>query len=518
MGQVRPMKLRGIQENVSDSGVELSASFIHSGMTFSLKFRADTNTLCKSNAGGGGERVLWAAIRAIQRQYPYALCVVYTGDHEVSKVQILEGVKRKFNINLNPSHVEFLYLTTRHWIPASRYHHFTLLGQSLGSLVVAYDAFSLFVPDIFVDTMGYSFTTAFCSYLFPDMPTGAYVHYPTISTDMLESLDGDQGKGLNAGAGKGWKGFAKKRYWQLFARLYGWTGGCTDVVMTNSSWTQAHISSLWSSSRQRKGKALAIGVVFPPVAVDELEQGIEVDEASESRRSDVIVYIAQFRPEKNHELILRAFAKFVHPPDESDKKTRAGVRLLLIGNVRDSEDEKRIYALRLLAHDLKIKEEVQFACNSPWPDMLKSLGKSSIGVNGMWNEHFGIGVVEYQAAGLINVVNNSGGPKNDIVVDIDGLPTGYHASTASEYAAAFEKALSLSPPDKTAMRRRARKSAKRFTEEAFAYRWLEHFANLIKLRDEREKSQSLLVDSIIVLSLIVFIVAVEAWTPALGRS
>jgi alpha-1,2-mannosyltransferase len=42
----------------------------------------------------------------------------------------------------------------------------------------------------------------------------------------------------------------------------------------------------------------------------------------------------------------------------------------------------------------------------------------------MWNEHFGIGVVEYQAAGLISVVNNSGGPKIDIVVDIDGKPTG----------------------------------------------------------------------------------------------
>jgi alpha-1,2-mannosyltransferase len=42
----------------------------------------------------------------------------------------------------------------------------------------------------------------------------------------------------------------------------------------------------------------------------------------------------------------------------------------------------------------------------------------------MWNEHFGIGVVEYQAAGLISVVNDSGGPKEDIVVDVDGGPTG----------------------------------------------------------------------------------------------
>jgi alpha-1,2-mannosyltransferase len=42
----------------------------------------------------------------------------------------------------------------------------------------------------------------------------------------------------------------------------------------------------------------------------------------------------------------------------------------------------------------------------------------------MWNEHFGIGVVEYQAAGLISVVHNSGGPKGDIVIPINGQPTG----------------------------------------------------------------------------------------------
>ena len=46
-----------------------------------------------SNAGGGGERVLWAAIRATQNKWPKAKCVVYTGDHEVTKDQILSRVK-----------------------------------------------------------------------------------------------------------------------------------------------------------------------------------------------------------------------------------------------------------------------------------------------------------------------------------------------------------------------------------------------------------------------------------------
>jgi hypothetical protein len=51
----------------------------------------------------------------------------------------------------------------------------------------------------------------------------------------------------------------------------------------------------------------------------------------------------------------------------------------------------------------------------------------------MWNEHFGIGVVEYQAAGLISVVDDSGGPKYDIVVPIDGKPTGKSSLLYSSY-------------------------------------------------------------------------------------
>ena len=46
-----------------------------------------------SNAGGGGERVLWAAIRSTQKRWPKAKCIVYTGDHEVDKAAILARVE-----------------------------------------------------------------------------------------------------------------------------------------------------------------------------------------------------------------------------------------------------------------------------------------------------------------------------------------------------------------------------------------------------------------------------------------
>jgi alpha-1,2-mannosyltransferase len=318
--------------------------------------------------------------------------------------------------------VTFLYLTTRSWILASSWPHFTLLGQSLGSLVLAWDAFSLLTPDIFIDTMGYAFALGFSKILFHDVSTGAYVHYPTISTDMLESLNPNSAtgtQGVNGGKGAGAVGGLKKMYWEFFAYIYSAVGGSIDVVMTNSTWTLGHIRSLWGEWRQEFKKTKPV-VVYPPVAVEELERDIEVSEVSEKKRESILLYIAQFRPEKNHQLILTAFAEFMATKTPATR----GAKLVLIGSVRDDGDSKRVYELRLLANELQIKESVEFHLDASWPEILEWLRKASVGVNGMWNEHFGIGVVEYQAAGLISVVHNSGGPKGDIVTSIDGKPTG----------------------------------------------------------------------------------------------
>lgn len=384
----------------------------------------------------------------------------------------------------------FLYLSTREFVLSSTYPRFTLLGQSLGSLILAYDAFRLLVPDILIDTMGYSFVLCLSHYLFPSVPTGAYVHYPTISTDMLESLDDSTGEqGLNAGAGTGWRGFSKRYYWHMFAKLYGWVGGSIDVVMCNSSWTSGHISSLWLSARKkRKQQFHDPSVVFPPVAVSELE-AIRIDATTERKvREPSILYIAQFRPEKNHALILRSFARFLEDYNESSQSrgSRPQPKLILIGSVRaSSPDETHIYNLRLLAHELKIRDHTTFICDASWPIVLEHLRHASIGTNAMWNEHFGIGVVEYQAAGLISVVHDSGGPKRDIVVDLGDGRTGFHATTDTGFAAAFESALALPEAEKIAMRLRARKSSKRFSDEEFARRWLEEMEKLIGLQVRR---------------------------------
>lgn len=312
-----------------------------------------------------------------------------------------------------------MYLNNRSWVLASSWPGCTLALQSIGSIVLGWEAFSTVVPDIFIDTMGYAFTLGLCKWLFPSVPTGAYVHYPMISTDMIENL-AVGGQGVNAGKGTGFRGKVKLWYWQLLLWVYKLMGSTVDVVMTNSTWTQAHISDLWGQYRRDAGKTAPIVAVYPPCPVEELEQKIDVSASSESLRSKTILYIAQYRPEKNHDLIMRSFAKFVKSGSDASKNAK----LVLVGSVRDGDDSKRVYKLRLLPVELQVKELVDFQTDVPFSEILKHLQTASVGVNGMWNEHFGIGVVEYQASGLISVVHDSGGPKLDIVTEIDGEPTG----------------------------------------------------------------------------------------------
>ncbi len=47
----------------------------------------------QSNAGGGGERVLWTAVALLQRTEPDIISVVYSGDKDATKEQIIAKVK-----------------------------------------------------------------------------------------------------------------------------------------------------------------------------------------------------------------------------------------------------------------------------------------------------------------------------------------------------------------------------------------------------------------------------------------
>jgi hypothetical protein len=63
-----------------------------------------------------------------------------------------------------------------------------------------------------------------------------------------------------------------------------------------------------------------------------------------------------------------------------------------------------------------------------YDELKKHYATAVVGLHTMWNEHFGIGVVEYMASGCIPLAHDSAGPKMDIVLDDwNGQKTGIGA-------------------------------------------------------------------------------------------
>ena len=105
----------------------------------------------------------------------------------------------------------------------------------------------------------------------------------------------------------------------------------------------------------------------------------------------------------------------------------------------------------------------------------------------MWNEHFGIGIVEMMAAGLIVIAHNSGGPKSDIVVPYHDLKhdnttvtttTGFLATTVEEYAERIHYIMSLDSKEISLIRHNAIASSQRFTDDVFAQSFTSAMENL----------------------------------------
>ncbi|CAI5481474.1 unnamed protein product [Closterium sp. Yama58-4] len=317
---------------------------------------------------------------------------------------------------------------------------------------------------------------------------------------------------------------SKLYYYRFFALLYGWAGGHADVTMVNSSWTEGHIRRIWT-----RNKPSSVHRVYPPCDTAAL-QALPLSRSSPG----YIISVAQFRPEKNHALQLRAFAQAIKPPPPSDPTAdtssrpdptasaqsnpdpMAGVRLKLVGSSRHHEDEKRIELLGCLAVSLGIERRVDFIVNTPFRELQQLLGGATCGIHTMWDEHFGISVVEYMAAGAIPIAHNSAGPKMDIVVpachagcrnkvgqengggeegdeerdeggeeelskkqsepliqkgqleaESSGCPVGFLATTEDEYAAAMRAVFAMSAEERERMATAGRERAKRFSEENF---------------------------------------------------
>eukprot|EP00611_Tribonema_gayanum_P019845 TRINITY_DN3524_c0_g1_i1.p1 TRINITY_DN3524_c0_g1~~TRINITY_DN3524_c0_g1_i1.p1 ORF type:complete len:270 (-),score=69.55 TRINITY_DN3524_c0_g1_i1:202-1011(-) len=112
---------------------------------------------------------------------------------------------------------------------------------------------------------------------------------------------------------------------------------------------------------------------------------------------------------------------------------------------------------------------VTFALNCSHAELMALLSRASVGLHTMWSEHFGIGVVEMMAAGVVTIAHNSGGPSTDIIVsynDVTAAPVGFLAATVEEYSEAMARVL-RGGVDRAAVRAGGRAAAARFSDEAF---------------------------------------------------
>ncbi|KAL5062412.1 hypothetical protein RYX36_024149 [Vicia faba] len=405
-----------------------------------------------TNDGGGGERVLWCAVKAIQEENPDLQCLVYTGDHDATPQSLSNRALDRFGVTLlSPPKVVHLY--KRKWIEETTYPHFTMIGQSLGSMYLAWEALCKLTPSYYFDTSGYAFTYPLAR-LF-GCKVICYTHYPTISSDMLSRVRQRSSMYNNDAlvAKSVWLSRCKIIYYTIFSWLYGIVGSCAHLAMVNSSWTKAHIENLW-------GVPGRIKRVYPPCDTS----GLQVLPLERSAEIPVIISVAQFRPEKAHSLQLEAFSVAVKRLDSGLPKPK----LQFVGSCRNRSDEDRLQMLKEKAIELNVNEQVEFHKNVTYRDLVGLLAGAVGGIHSMTDEHFGISVVEYMAAGAIPIAHNSAGPKMDIVLEEDGQQTGFLACSIEEYADAIFRVIKMSETERLQMAAAARKRASRFSEQKFS--------------------------------------------------
>lgn len=411
-----------------------------------------------SGGGGGGERVLWVALRAMMVAYPDTRFVLFTKKYPsptegVSDVTHLARlVKEQFGIVL-PRPVEICFLDDglAAWIEAKRYPRLTLVLQSwCGALALFVDlCVRCRCTPIVIETVGIPFLYPLLS-IFAGVASIAYVHYPVISTDMIERVQRREHKFNNSSgiSNSFLLSAAKLMYYRAFAVTYWIAGRFPHVVMTNSTWTNNHIKSLWKRTSR---------IVYPPCNVGGL-----MSSKGSRQRQPWIVSVGQFRPEKDHPLQLKAFALAKKSSGLPD-----GARLYLVGGARNEEDLKRVESLRQQAAQLGITADVEFCVCLPFEKLRELLWNSAVGLHAMTDEHFGIVIVEYLAAGCIPLAHNSGGVKADIVRPEFGVL----AETVEEYAKGMSSLLTMQtsrPDTMDEMRRLGQEHAALFSDEGFA--------------------------------------------------
>jgi alpha-1,2-mannosyltransferase len=487
--------------------------------------------------GGGGERVLWCAVRALCSETrrlasdrpqngstPHSTIVaprvwLYTARYRSSVAEIRAFLDVRLAEQFGAEaftnavqQVRLVPLYTAVLLEPRWYPYFTMLFQLLAGMPVAVEIMlrhasflgkhllskcvSWFrkryrtpledyrLPSIFIDTVGVPLALLCLKWwTCGRIRTGAYVHYPFVSNEMMSHEPRSTGSGSRK-----LRSVCRRGYYRaVVLPLYAACGAATDLVMANSSWTLQRMEQLWCGSGASSSRASCTGhhrrnifLVYPPCGARRTHSSFPALERDAVRQR--VVSIAQFRPEKRHETQLDCFVELLQRyPRETSQ-----ARLLMIGGARNHADRMR--AERLLQRAVALTGpassggRIEVHVNASRIEIEEVLaGEFGCFLHTMEEEHFGISIVEAMSHGLLVIAHGSGGAALDILRPVSpDSPLGLVYRTRHELTECLADALFRLPvATLQSMQRRAYARAQReFSDEAFSERFLTAVASL----------------------------------------
>ncbi|KAF7636444.1 hypothetical protein Mgra_00004030, partial [Meloidogyne graminicola] len=436
------------------------------------------------DACGGGERVLWLALNALYLRFPELNFIIYTGDINTTSEQIIKKANSRFNISIPTDRLNFIFLKTRWILESKNYPRFTLIAQLFSGLIIGFEALFKFNPEWFIDTTGCPLTLPLF-YWIGGAKTICYIHYPIITKEMIQLINCRITTYNNSSIISSSFLLTKLKlfYYRIISFLYKLCGKCSQLTIVNGSWTSSHIENLWLYKPF---------IIYPPCNVEKLLKLKNKSEEENKTKIVKIISVGQIRPEKDHLKQLRIFAEVKQLIEK--RKLNINIKLIIAGGCRNEEDLKRVEFLQNYARGnfgMEPGVEIDWELNINWERLEELMENSLIGLHTMWNEHFGISVVEGMAAGIIMVAHNSGGPLLDIIGNNNNLneinnnnKCGFLANTNEEYINTIINILEMTSNELENIRNNARNKALNFSDNLFEKKFCDLIASFFEKNKE----------------------------------
>ena len=214
--------------------------------------------------------------------------------------------------------------------------------------------------------------------------------------------------------------------------------GCSDAcIFVSEAGLKSHLKVFKSLSLKRSY------IVYNGVGMEKLEQGR--NNIPEHKEPICILYVGRLNKVKGLSLLLDAIAIL---------KKEYNIILTIVGDGPERENLSKQVA------ELDISENVYFTGQKI--DIIPYLKNGDIFVYpSVWEEVFGISIVEAMAFGLICIANRVGGIPEIIQDGVNGFLT--EEKSPQKIADAIRKAINLSKEEETSMRSAAKETAERFS-------------------------------------------------------